>query len=505
MNQRKAGAILSYLSMFLGYGISILYTPIMLRILGQSEYGTYNLVASIVSYLGLLNLGLSGSYVRFYSRYKVKNEKENIAKLNGIFLYVFSLLGIVTIIAGVYLVHNLDFILGIKLTVKELNISKKLMIIMVLNMALLLPTNIFTSYITVKEQFIFMKTLQLLKMIANPMIILPILLLGYGSVGMVMVTTLINISVMIVNIVYCFRKLKIKFMFRNLNFKLMKEIFVFSSFIFFHMIMDQLLWNVDKFILGRFRGTTAVAMYGVAAQLNMYYLSLATAISNVFDPKINKIVASSNDNKILTELLIRVGRLQFIVVSVVLMGLIFFGHPFIIKWAGQNYSDSYLITLMLIIPVTLPLIQNLTITIQRAKNMQKIPSLITFIVGILNLIISIPLAKKYGGLGSATGTAIALIIGNLFILNLYYHYKMGLNMKQFWKEIFKIFPALIPNFIFGIIIVKFVDLYNIYNFLVFGGFFVIIYFVSMWCIGMNESEKILINEPMSLLMKKLRR
>ena len=94
INQLKAGAALSYISMGLGYLISIFYTPIMLRLLGQSEYGLYNLVASVVSYLGLLSFGFGGSYMRYYSRYKVKNEQKNIAKLNGMFLIVFSIIGI---------------------------------------------------------------------------------------------------------------------------------------------------------------------------------------------------------------------------------------------------------------------------------------------------------------------------------------------------------------------------------------------------------------------------
>lgn len=51
INQLKAGAALSNISMGLGYIISIIYTPIMLRLLGQSEYGLYNLVASVVAYL----------------------------------------------------------------------------------------------------------------------------------------------------------------------------------------------------------------------------------------------------------------------------------------------------------------------------------------------------------------------------------------------------------------------------------------------------------------------
>lgn len=83
INQLKAGAALSYLSMGLGYLVSIIYTPIMLRLLGQSEYGLYNLVASVVAYLGVLNFGFGSAYMRYYSRYKVQDDREKIATLNG--------------------------------------------------------------------------------------------------------------------------------------------------------------------------------------------------------------------------------------------------------------------------------------------------------------------------------------------------------------------------------------------------------------------------------------
>lgn len=65
-NQLKLGAVLSYVSMGIGYIISIVYTPIMLRLLGQSEYGLYNLVNSVVSYLGLLSFGFGSAYIRYY-------------------------------------------------------------------------------------------------------------------------------------------------------------------------------------------------------------------------------------------------------------------------------------------------------------------------------------------------------------------------------------------------------------------------------------------------------
>jgi len=503
VNQLKAGAILSYISMGLGYVISIIYTPIMLRLLGQSEYGLYNLVNSVVSYLGLLNFGFGSAYVRYYSRYKVKDDEENISKLNGMFLIVFSIIGIIAILAGSVLVFNTESIFGDKLTVKELSTAKVLMAIMVFNIALSFPASVFKSYITANEEYIFQKILQMVRIVIGPFVTLPVLLMGYKSIGMVVTTTLVTVSIEISNVIFCFKRLKMKFSFRRFDYSLMKEMTIFSSYIFINMIVDQINWNVDKFILGRFRGTVAVAIYGLAAQLNSYYLFISTAISSVFIPRVNRMVAIDNDNEKLTDLFTKVGRIQFIILSLVCSGLIFFGQPFINMWAGTNYSEAYPITLLLIVPVTIPLIQNLGIEIQRAKNMHQFSSWLYFFVAVGNLILSVPLAKVYGGIGAATGTAISLIVGNILIMNLYYHNRVGLNMKYFWREIFKLIKALFPPIFVGILMYIFIDLYNILKFLTYGLIYVVVYILSIWFLGMNNYEKNLIRKPLIKIIKKL--
>ena len=140
------------------------------------------------------------------------------------------------------------------------------------------------------------------------------------------------------------------------------------------MIVDQINWNLDKFIIGRFWGTITVAIYGVASQINTLYMSFSTSISSVFAPRVNKMVAADSSDKELTNLFTRIGRTQFIVLSLIGTGFIFFGRPFINMWAGADYDEAYIITLILIIPVTIPLIQNIGIEIQRAKNMHKFRS-----------------------------------------------------------------------------------------------------------------------------------
>ena len=95
INQLKAGVILSYKTQAVSALSGLIYTPIMLKLIGQSEYGLYQLVASVVSYLGLLNFGFGSSYMRFYSRYKAKEDSDNIAKLNGMFMLIFVVIAAV--------------------------------------------------------------------------------------------------------------------------------------------------------------------------------------------------------------------------------------------------------------------------------------------------------------------------------------------------------------------------------------------------------------------------
>ncbi|WP_031514117.1 lipopolysaccharide biosynthesis protein [Desulfofalx alkaliphila] len=495
VNQLKAGAALSYISMGLGYVVSIIYTPIMLRLLGQSEYGLYNLVAAVVAYLGVLNFGFGSAYMRYYSRYKVQADKEKIATLNGMFLIIFSILGLIAVFAGTILALNTEAIFGSELTSTELSRAKILMMILVINLAISFPNIVFTAHITANERFIFQKLVQMIKIVVNPFVVLPVLLMGYGSVGMVVMTTALNISIEIINAIYCIKKLKMRFSFRKFDFKLMREMTVFSSYIFINLVIDQINWNVDKFILGRFHGTISVAIYGLAAQLNTYYLSLSTAISSVFIPRVHRLVASADNNDELAKLFTRIGRIQFIILSLILTGLIFFGRPFINMWAGNNYDGSYPVVLLLAIPVTIPLIQNIGIEIQRAKNMHQFPTWVYLFIAIINVIITIPLAKMYGEVGAAIGTATALIIGNGFIMNWYNHVKVGLDMRYFWKQILSFLPALVLPILVGILINKMFNLYNILSFLGFGIIYVIIFCTSMWLLGMNQYEKDLIGKP----------
>lgn len=132
VNQIRAGAALSYVSMALSTVISLVYTPIMLRQLGDSEFGVYQAVLPIISYLNLLSFGLGSAYVRYYSRFRAAGDKKGCAKLNGMFLITYLILGAMVLAIGFGLSYC-DVVFGKKLTAEEIDLAQRLLRIMSVN------------------------------------------------------------------------------------------------------------------------------------------------------------------------------------------------------------------------------------------------------------------------------------------------------------------------------------------------------------------------------------
>lgn len=134
--QLKIGSVLSYLQMFLGIIVGITYTPIMIRLLGQSEYGLYNTVSSTVSMLSILSLGFNSSYIKYYAKYKKENDIERIYKLNGLFLIIFIIIGVIACVCGIFLTNHLQLVFKDGLTENEYGIAKTLMLLLTINLAI---------------------------------------------------------------------------------------------------------------------------------------------------------------------------------------------------------------------------------------------------------------------------------------------------------------------------------------------------------------------------------
>lgn len=500
--ERKMGVLLSYLSIILNTIVQLAYTPFLIKSLGQSEYGLYSLIASIIGYLTVLDLGFGNALVVYTAKYHEQKKYNMEKKLHGMFLVIFQVIGVFAAFLGLVLFFGAEYIFGKTMSGAEIASAKIMMLILSVNLLLTFSFSIYSSIITAYERFSFQKITAILSTILKPLLMTPLLLLGVKSVGMCIIITIVNVIILLLNYTYCRKKLNVDIKFTGFDKELFKEIFGYSIFIFLAVIVDKVNWSLDQFILGAVSGTIAVSLYAVASQLNSLFINLSTSVSSVLLPKMSKMIANKASDDEISEEFIKVGRIQFLIIFLMASGLVLFGKEFMITWAGQEYSESYYIALILILPFAIPLIQNLGLSIMQAKNLHKFRSILCTIIALGNVMISIPLAKYFGGIGSAIGTSLALIIGNIIIMNIYYYKKVGLNIPEFWRNILKmIIPFTIPIVII-LIIMHFITLHGYINLIIFGGLYTILYILTSYFLVMNEYEKSIINKVLIKLKLK---
>lgn len=502
MNQLKAGALLSYVSIALNNVIGLLYTPFMLRMIGQNEYGLYSLVASIVAYLTVLDLGFGNAIIRYTSKFRAEGKIQEQYEMFGMFLLLYCSISIIALIAGVGLYFNTGTIFGSTMTAEDLDKVRIMLLMMTFNVCFTFPMSIWGAIITAYENFIFQKLVNIVRIILNPLVMILFLCMGYKAIAMVVITTLFNIITLCINAWYCRRKLHIKIRVGKFHWGFFKEVSVYSFWIFLNVIIGRIYWSTGQFILGIYKGAAAISVYAIAVQLQSLYNSFSTAISSVFLPRITTMVTKENNEQAISDLFIRTGRIQYIIMSFILTGFILFGHSFIIIWAGTDYEDAYTISLLLFIPITVPLIQNLGIAILQARNQMKFRSIVYLLIAIASFGISIPLAQKYGGIGCAIGTSSALIIGQIIIMNIYYYKKVHIDIPKFWIEISKmsIAPLIVGivcwNILRQVVINDFLSLSTAIL------LFSVFYLPAIWLWTMNNHERNLFMKPIQRIRKK---
>ena len=495
---RRLGVFLQYTQMAIGILINLLYTPIMIKMLGKNEYGIYSSVASIISYLNIFSLGFNATYIKFYSKYKKKNDEDGIKKLNTLYLSVFCVLGSVVLVCGSILTNNVSIMFNETYSAADLELAKKLMFLLTINLTISFPASLFSSYISSQERFIFQKLITTGRTVISPLMNIILLYSGFGSIGLVITTTSISILVDIINITFCFTKLKMRFKLGRVESGLAKELLVFSFFIAINQIIDQINWQTDKIILGKMINSTAVAVYSVSATINSLYMHFSTAISYIYTPTVHKIHTANEPpekiNENLTKVFIDVGRVQYFILMLILTGFIFFGRYFLQIWMGFEYTANelaiiYAVALILMSSSTIPLIQNLGIEIQRAKDKHKFRSVVYLIVALLNVALSILFCLKWGIIGVTVGTLFSNIVGTFLIMNIYYHKKVEINIPKFWKEIGKATLGMLPAILIGALFMIFVKITNIWLFFTLIAVYSISYLLSIYFFSFNKNEK----------------
>lgn len=488
-SEKKTAVILGFINTAATAIISIAYIPILLTYIGKTEYGLYQLIGSIIAYFATMYSSLNSSVMKYYTEYLIRGDKIKMENTLALSKKVFIKISVILLIISVPFAFGFRNIYEGSLTETELNEAIIMFYVMIVNLLVYLNNSVYSASILAHERFVFKKSLDLASTVLQPIFIVLLIIKYPYALTIVVIQLFLNVVIAILNIYYSKFKLNVKIKYHYNDKKLTHGLLNLSSSVLLISIADQIFWRTDQLILGKLYGTSTVAIYSIGSQLNTVYINVGIVIVSVLLPMVTSIIENDENNKKLSEVFAKIGRYQSYLVILILSGVVLFGKEFIYLIAGKEFEGAYVVALLLMVPYTIDLIQNMgnVVLVTKNKNWYKAVSL--FSAAIVNIFLTYFLAKKYGMYGAAAATTISIVFSSWIILNIVYYKVIKLDMKLFWKNV-------MPIILMGVILVflgRFILLINIPNkyiqFVIHVMIYLILYVSSMSVFIMNSEER----------------
>lgn len=491
MSERKAGATLAYVQIFLNIGVALAFTPVLVKSLGQSGYGLYSIVGSFVLYLTVMDMGMNDSTVRYLIQHRTKGDNTGAQQFLGSMMSIYAIVGLAILVAAALVIALMPRIFSSSMTRGELELLQAMFLIAAVATAMTISLNPVGALVYASERFIFIRMLEMTVHVASTMLMYVLLQYGMGALMVVAVSYGSLVAASAVKFLFARFALHERIGYRRFSWQGVRPVVMYSAPIFIATIVELIYWRLDNILVGAFIGAAAVAVYAIGVMFQKYFMSFATAISRVMVPEVIRRVDAGAAPAELTSLLVRVARAQAIVLMLVLTGLIIFGDEFIVLWLGPEYSISFTVMLLALCPFALDLMGNLRNAILQAKNLYWHRVSIFAVMALLNIPLTIGLLKAYGVAGAAASTGICILIGHVLILRVL-EQKTGIRMSAYYTGLSR---GLAPTTLACLVIGWLLDAALPTGWRVLAAkvtAYTLMYLWMLWCFGLDHEERIVV-------------
>lgn len=499
-NQIKSGAIISYIAIFFNIAAGLLYTPWMVRQIGIADFGLYTLIGAFLSYF-LIDFGLGSAIARFIARYRAEDNEAGINNILGLTSRIYLLIDLVIFITLAVVFFLISGIFK-ELTPVEIDKLKVIYVIAGFFSIVSFPFTAVDGVMIAYERFQVLKATDMVQKILVIVLMVVALLLGYGLFALVFVNGLVGLFIKLYKFYYIKQKTSIRINIHFFDKPLARELIKLSFWVFVIGIAQRLMLNIVPTELGILSGTEQIAIFSIAMTLEGYVYVFASALNGFFLPKITRMVMTNEDRKEVNYLMIRVGRLQLLVLGLLITGIVVLGKPFIQLWMGDKFIPSYYVSLFLIVPGIITFTQEIAATLLFVVNEMKYRAMLFIVASLISIIIGVILIPTLGAMGAAIGVGTALLLFHVLGMNFVYSWKLKLDMKLYFYSVhIKMIWPIVVSGVISMLMQYFFPVDTWMSFLVSGIFFTLIYTTLMWGFVMNAEEKGLVMSVVNKIRK----
>ena len=397
----------------LAAAIAFFMMPFMVGHLGTRWYGIWVLIAGLFSSYYLLDFGLAAAVTRFFSTHLATGDDEAANRV------VNSSLAIYTVLAGVIVlltVLTAVFIERIPALKNDLGVVRWVVILVGLQFAAEFPVKAFAGIPPSFVRYDILTYPRLFNLVLSTVLTVYVLERGLGIAALALVGFL---CAQLGNVSYVFVA---RHLFPNLRLSrqlvsraMVARLFTFGGWAFVVQVANQLRFKVDSLVIASMLSASAVTYYAVGLGLVEYFVDLVMRATNLMLPVFTRYWVQDMRQELRTKFLL-LSRINAIL-GVFGGGLIVIvGRPFILRWMGSDFEASYPVLVVLMAGMATEIVGCYADNVFYAMSKHKYLAIANILEGLVNLGLSIALARPLGLVGVALGTTVPLIFFRLVVI-----------------------------------------------------------------------------------------
>lgn len=406
----------------------IIITPIMIKTLGQEQYGIYVILFTIIGYFSLGNFGFPQTLLReiIEALHHKMYEKIN-SVISSVFTYYSLFISVaVVLVFMIFFLDSFNLMQYIVEDTKYRELFQSAIIIVVGIFALNMINEIFQYIIMADNKIYVVKLIKFFEIILQLALTYIVLLKSPTLQNVILVMLFTALFSLIAMYIYSKRYVIYTISYKFSNFQIFKEMLPSSFWYFVGAISVMLIFQSDVMVISSFIGIEHVAIYATMYKFNDAFRQVLSQICGSIFPTIAKL-KSENRYEDLKKL-----YFKFLAVMV---GLSFFtgailywiGFDIYSWWIGNEAFNNKELFVHFIVFTMLFVIDSPSSTFIGAMGIHRNTIIVAIVQGLLNLFLSIYLIKEYGLIGVILGSIIALLVTNFWFNN--YYLLMKLNKK----------------------------------------------------------------------------
>lgn len=395
-----SNVLYNFAGQFVLLALGIITTPFVINNLGNSMYGILSISVALLGYFSILDLGLGVSVVKYISEYKAIDDKKTLQKIIGTAFFTFSLIGLIgaVIIAGItpLLVQNF-----LKIPVEIVPVAISVFIISAIGFMFNMILAILNSVPIALQRMDLTNTRNIIIGVFNTAGIIAILLLGGGLVEIVLWSTLISVVAGIIFyrlISKLIKPVKITFVFDK---EIFKTLIKFGWLKFIGNVNGQIVFQLDKIIIGFFYPISMVAFYAVPVLLVQKGFTLVLNVTGATFPAMTEAQAL-NDNQRSKELYFRMAKFIVLITFPVMAMFFVFSSAILEIWLGGEFvNQSSDVFKVLAIAYSIAALSAPGVVAADAYGKPQIAAFFSVVSAVINLVAAFILIPKLGIIGAA--------------------------------------------------------------------------------------------------------